>query len=69
MKDNVKLLVFNALRLGREMRDAQKKYFKTRTQSDLTKSKMAETAFDNALDDAAFAVKYGNPRPKQQELL
>lgn len=69
MTDEVKLEVFNALRLGREMRNLQKEYFKTRTQSALQKSKDAERAFDTALDDAAFAVKYGHKKPKQQTLI
>lgn len=61
--------VISALKQGRVMRNLQKEYFKTRTQSSLTKSKIAEKDFDMLLDDAAYAVKYGSPRPKQQELL
>ena len=61
--------IITALRQGRIMRNAQKEYFKTRTQSALTQSKIEENNFDMLLDDAAYAVKYGTPRPKQQELL
>jgi hypothetical protein len=69
MKYEVKLAVFNALKLGGEMRVAQKDYFKNRTQSNLTKSKSLESAFDTALEDARFAVKYGFLKPKQQTLI
>lgn len=69
MKDVVKRAIFNALKLGGEMREAQKEYFKNRTQTNLTKSKSLESAFDTALEDARFAVKYGFTRPKQQTLI
>ena len=69
MSEEVQETVFRALRKGREMRKAQKEYFKTRTQRALTESKKAEAEFDAALDDAAYAVKHGEPRPKQQEFL
>jgi hypothetical protein len=69
MKEEVKLEVFNALKLGGEMRKAQKEYFKNRTQSNLTKATTAEKAFDLALEEARFAVKYGMKKPKQQTLI
>ena len=69
MQDKVQEMVFEALRKGREMRMAQKEYFRTRSQKALTESKQKEAAFDEALDDAAYAVKHGAPRPKQQEFL
>lgn len=68
MTDEVKRIVFNALHKGRVMREAQRIYFRDRTGSALAVSKKAEADFDRALDDAAFAVKHGHPRPKQPEL-
>lgn len=68
MTDEVKQIVFNALHKGRLMRNAQKDYFKTRSQNALTASKIAEAEFDKALDDAAYAVKHNAPKPKQGEL-
>jgi hypothetical protein len=37
-------------RIGREMRDAQRAYFRLRSSEHLIASKQAEKAFDNALD-------------------
>lgn len=68
MTDEVQTLVFDALHKGRIMRQAQRDYFATRSASNLERSKRAERDFDAALDEAAYAVKYGQPRPKQSEL-
>lgn len=68
MTDAVQALVFDALHKGREMRKWQKEYFRTRSQTALTESKQAERDFDAALDEAAWAVKNGTPRPSQGEL-
>lgn len=67
MTDKVQQIVFDALHKGRLMRNAQKEYFKTRKQADLMASKVAEQEFDTALDEAAYAVKYGAPKPRQDE--
>lgn len=69
VNDDVLQLMMYALKRGREMRDVQKEYFRTRTQSALTRSKEAEIAFDTALDNAAYAVKYGTAKPVQGTLL
>ena len=50
------------------MRQAQREYFSTRSGDSLTRSKQAERDFDRALDEAAYAVKNGTPRPTQGEL-
>lgn len=42
----------HALRIGIEMRNAQKAYFKDRTQHQLMASKVAEKAFDTAAKSA-----------------
>lgn len=68
MKEEVEKVVLAALEKGRRMRELQKEYFKTRAQMALTASKMAERAFDEALEDAAYAMKYGAPKPKQGDL-
>lgn len=66
MNEQIKEIVFGALRKGREMRTAQKEYFRTRSQKALTESKKKEAAFDDALDEAAYAAKNGAPKPKQE---
>ena len=68
MTDAVQALVFDALHKGRIMRQAQRDYFATRSGDALTRSKQAERDFDAALDEAAWAVKNGTPRPTQGEL-
>ena len=68
MNEEVKAIVNNALEKGRRMRALQKEYFKSRSQAALEESKKAEAAFDEALEDAAYAMKYGAPKPKQGEL-
>ena len=68
MTDAVQTLVFDALHKGRIMRQAQREYFSTRSGDSLTRSKQAERDFDRALDEAAYAVKNGTPRPTQGEL-
>lgn len=68
MTDAVQTLVFDALHKGRIMRQAQREYFATRSGDSLTRSKQAERDFDRALDEAAWAVKIGAPRPTQGEL-
>ncbi|MCR5838065.1 MAG: hypothetical protein K6G94_00330 [Kiritimatiellae bacterium] len=68
MSPEVIQLVFDALHKGRLMRQAQREYFRSRTTTALSVSKEAETAFDVALDEAAYAVKHGSPRPTQQSL-
>lgn len=67
MTDAVQDLVFDALRKGRFMRDAQRAYFTLRTQEKLDAAKRAERDFDHTLDEAAYAVKHGAPRPTQGE--
>lgn len=66
-EDVIKILMY-ALKRGSMMREAQKEYFRTRTQSALTRSKEAEVAFDTALDNARYAVKYGTAKPVQGSL-
>ena len=68
MTDAVQNLVFDALHKGRIMRQAQRDYFSTRSSDSLARSKQAERDFDRALDEAAYAVKHGTPRPSQGEL-
>ena len=68
MTTEVQKLVFEALRLGRDMRKKQKLYWVTRQHEHLIESKKAEAAFDKALDTAAWAVKNGMPPPKQASL-
>ena len=68
MKPEVEKIVLDALRKGREMREAQKAYFKTREQKKLEESKWLEAAFDAALKDAEFAVEKGKPPMFQEEL-
>lgn len=68
MKEEVKSIVKNALEKGRRMRALQKEYFKSRSQVALAESKKAEAAFDEALEDAAYALRNGAQRPKQGEL-
>ena len=68
MKEEVKSIVNNALEKGRRMRALQKEYFKTRSQTALMESKKAEAEFDEALEDAAYALRNGAQRPKQGEL-
>ena len=68
MDEKVKALVFDALHKGRVMRECQREYFKTRTESALRLSKNAENEFDTALDTAAKAVKRGYVI-EQEELL
>ena len=68
MTEAVQTLVFDALHKGRVMRQAQREYFATRSGDSLARSKQAERDFDRALDEAAWAVKNGTPRPSQGEL-
>lgn len=63
-EDAIKIMMY-ALERGSIMREAQKEYFRTRTQSALTRSKEAEVEFDTALDNARYAVKYGTAKPVQ----
>lgn len=46
------------VKLAKEMRDAQKSYFKTRSSGDLDKSKRLERQLDKAIDE------YINPNPQ-----
>ena len=68
MSPEVIQVVFDALHKGRLMRQAQREYFRSRTTKALSVSKEAETAFDVALEEAAYAVQHGSPRPQQQRL-
>ncbi len=68
MPDEVKKIVLAALDKGRAMRDAQKAYFMFRTQEKLTVAKVLEREFDEALDEAAYALRTGTMKPKQGEL-
>ena len=68
MTPEVIQIVFDALHKGRLMRQAQREYFRSRTTTALAVSKEAESAFDAALEEAAYAVKHGSPRPQQQRL-
>ena len=68
MSPEVIQIVFDALHKGRLMRQAQRMYFRTRSVQALSVSKEAEVAFDVALEEAAYAVKHGSPRPQQQRL-
>ena len=68
MKPEVEKIVLDALKKGREMRAAQKEYFRTRAQKKLEESKWLEAAFDAALKDAEFAVENGKPPMFQEEL-
>ena len=65
MSPEVIQVVFDALHKGRLMRQAQREYFRSRTTKALSVSKETETAFDAALDEAAYAVKYGTVRRVQ----
>lgn len=66
--DNVLKVLGDALAKGRQMRDLQKRYFKTRQQILLTQSKVAERDFDEALDAAAYALRTGEVPPTQPDL-
>ena len=68
MKKEVEKIVLEALKKGREMREAQKEYFRKREQRMLEESKWREAAFDQALKDAEFAVENGKPPMFQEEL-
>ena len=68
LKEEVEKVVLEALVKGRLMRELQKEYFKTRSQTALMESKKAEAEFDEALEDAAYALRNGAQRPKQGEL-
>lgn len=68
MPDDVKKIVLAALDKGRYMRQAQKAYFTLRTQEKLTEAKRAERDFDEALDEAAYWLRTGKPKPVQEEL-
>ena len=48
------------LTLGGKMRDAQKTYFRTRSQTDLRCSKDYERRFDDLLKECADVVKQGS---------
>lgn len=45
------------IKLGRDMRTAQKTYFRTRTTTDLKKSKHLEKCFDEAVQDFLYPSK------------
>lgn len=60
--------VLTALAAGRAMRTHQKKYFATRQQAALDASRVAERAFDEALANALWWIRHGEPRPVQGEL-
>jgi hypothetical protein len=68
MKPEVEKVVLDALKKGREMREAQKEYFRKRQQKMLEESKWKEAAFDLALKDAEYAVANGRPPMFQEEL-
>lgn len=68
IEDDVRKAVCDALAKGRVMRNLQKEYFKSRSQSALSAAKCAEVEFDKALDDAAYALRTGHAKPKQGEL-
>jgi hypothetical protein len=65
MNSEVRQIVCAALAKGRLMRNAQKAYFTLRTQEKLTEAKAAEREFDEALDEAAYALRTGQAKPKQ----
>ncbi len=54
----------DVIRLGIEMRGAQRKYFRTREQADLLASKQLEREYD-----AAAEAVFGSPAKPQGELL
>jgi len=60
--------VLTALEAGRAMRKYQKEYFATRQQAALDASRVAERAFDEALANAIWWIRHGEPRPVQGEL-
>ena len=68
LKEEVEKVVLEALVNGRLMRELQKEYFKTRQQRALEAAKRAEAVFDEALDEAAYALRTGERSPKQGEL-
>ena len=68
LKEEVEKVVLEALVKGRLMRALQKEYFKTRQQRALEAAKRAEAVLDEALDEAAYAWRTGERRPKQGEL-
>ena len=68
MKQEVEKIVLDALKKGREMREAQKEYFRKREQRMLEESKWREAEFDAALKDAEWAVENGRPPMFQEEL-
>ena len=45
------------IKLGQEMRNAQKAYFRTRTTTDLKKSKHLEKRFDEAVQNFLYPSK------------
>lgn len=61
-------LLRDALNKTWVMRKAQREYFKSRTVRALEESKRLERECDAALEEAAWAVKHGEPRPKQEGL-
>ena len=68
MTEEAEIIVTDALVKARIMRDAQKYYFASRTQESLMCAKKAERCFDEALEDAEYAMKHGVAKPKQGEL-
>lgn len=45
------MTAFEIIKLAKETRDAQKAYFKTRTYSDLDRSRQLERQLDKAIDE------------------
>lgn len=68
MNEESRKVVLDALEKGALMRSAQRAYFTLRTQDKLTAAKNAEAAFDDALYHARYAMRYGHPKPRQEEL-
>ena len=60
--------VQDALNIGQEMRRRQKRYFVLRQPSALQEAKDAERRFDDALDEADYALAHNAPRPRQEDL-
>lgn len=52
----------------RLMREMQKSYFKTRQQHFLDESKKSEREVDDALEEVAYAARFGERRPTQGDL-
>lgn len=68
MNDEALRVIQDALNKGHEMRQLQKRYFAVRSPFALQQAKNAERRFDDALDEADYALAHNAPRPRQEDL-